>query len=66
MRPRTPKLALVSLLAAGLGASCTGGSTAPDPATGGYDVLGPDLEPFRSDFNARTDHVRAVLLVGPT
>ena len=31
-----------------------------------YAVLSSDLEPFRSDFNARTDHVRAVLLVGPT
>ncbi len=36
----------------------------PDPR--GYEVLGEDLEPFRSDFNAEVDHVRAVLLVGPT
>lgn len=31
-----------------------------------YAILGEDLEPFRSDFNARPGHVRAVLLVGPT
>jgi len=33
----------------------------------GYAVItGDDLEPFRSDFNANSDHVRLVLLVGPT
>lgn len=31
-----------------------------------YQVVDPDLEPFRSDFNAASDRVRAVLLVGPT
>ena len=39
-------------------------ATKADPR--GYAVLGQDLEPFRSEFNAKTDHVRAVLLVGPT
>lgn len=32
----------------------------------GYAVLDEDLEPLRADFNAKADHVRAVLLVGPT
>lgn len=31
-----------------------------------YERLDDDLEPFRSDFNEASDHVRAVLLVGPT
>jgi len=31
-----------------------------------YEALDERLEPFRSDFNAASDHVRAVLLVGPT
>jgi len=31
-----------------------------------YEQLDDDLEPFRSDFNEASDHVRAVLLVGPT
>lgn|GEM_PF-6385672 len=43
---------------------------APPPAAKtdprGYVVLDQNLEPFRSDFNAKADHVRAVLLVGPT
>ena len=32
----------------------------------GYATLEADLDPFRADFNAAQDHVRAVLLVGPT
>jgi hypothetical protein len=31
-----------------------------------YPQLDENLEPFRSDFNEASDHVRAVLLVGPT
>lgn len=31
-----------------------------------YERLDADLQPFRSSFNASSDHVRAVLLVGPT
>ncbi len=31
-----------------------------------YRVLATDLEPLRADFNRARDHVRAVLLVGPT
>ena len=31
-----------------------------------YEQLDDDLEPFRSNFNEALDHVRAVLLVGPT
>lgn len=31
-----------------------------------YAVIGGDLEPFRTAFNQASDHVRAVLLVGPT
>lgn len=31
-----------------------------------YVIVGEDLEPFRTNFNAASDHVRAVLLVGPT
>lgn len=31
-----------------------------------YEPLDADLEPFRSAFNGASDHVRAVLLVGPT
>ncbi len=29
-------------------------------------ILADDLEPFRSAFNADADHIRAVLLIGPT
>ena len=33
----------------------------------GYEVIAADdLEPFRSAFDANSDHVRLVLLVGPT
>jgi argininosuccinate synthase len=39
---------------------------AADSASTGYSLVGEDLERFRSDFNAAKDHVRAVLLVGPT
>lgn len=35
-------------------------------AAPGYELVGEDLEPFRSAFNAASDDVRAVLLVGPT
>ncbi len=31
-----------------------------------YERLDADLEPLRSAFNRASDHVRAVLLVGPT
>lgn len=31
-----------------------------------YPQLDENLEPFHSDFNEASDHVRAVLLVGPT
>lgn len=31
-----------------------------------YEPLDDRLEPFRSDFNEASSHVRAVLLVGPT
>lgn len=35
-------------------------------APSGHTVMGRDLEPLRSDFNAADGHVRAVLLVSPT
>lgn len=54
-------LSLVHAATAGVAPSS---AAKPDPR--GYAVLGSDLEPFRSDFNAKADDVRAVLLVGPT
>ena len=39
---------------------------AADSIDNGVALVGADFEPFRSDFNAAKDHVRAVLLVGPT
>jgi hypothetical protein len=55
-------LGAYGLLACGL-LAC--GSPARSAAPG-YEIVGKDLEPFRSAFNAASDHVRAVLLVGPT
>lgn len=64
---RTDMVILPVLLAAGLWGS-TGFSREGDAGTpdAGYEVLGEDLEPFRSAFNAASDRPRAVLLVGPT
>ncbi|MGH9382311.1 MAG: hypothetical protein ACRD2Z_17130 [Thermoanaerobaculia bacterium] len=49
------------LIAAAVSHAGVGGE---DPQ--GYQMLGGDLEPFRSAFNRASDHVRAVLLVAPT
>lgn len=71
MLHRKTGLALAALLAlvAGRcdgGGSATSGKTSEPGKPRPWAVLGADLEPFRSDFNARRDHVRAVLLVAPT
>ena len=39
---------------------------AAEKAATTYQVVSSELEPFRSAFNDASDHVRAVLLVGPT
>lgn len=52
----------LGLLACGLSA-CVGPAHSAAP---GYEIVGEDLEPFRSAFNAASEDVRAVLLVGPT
>jgi hypothetical protein len=56
-------LRLLTLVIAAVGVACSRGA---HPLPGDHRVLGADLEPLRSDFNAAVDHVRAVLLVGPT
>jgi hypothetical protein len=74
-RPRSARIvlwvsALLWLVAFLFVVGATAVGVAPPSAANtdprGYEVLGQDLEPFRSDFNAEPDHVRAVLLVGPT
>lgn len=67
MKRLESKLLLTGLLVAvvtACGVSCS--PSAARPGDLAYAVLGDDLEPFRSDFNASPDDVRAVLLVGPT
>lgn len=59
-------LTLVGLLLVGTTVVGVAPPSAANTGPRGYEVLGQDLEPFRSDFNAKADHVRAVLLVGPT
>ncbi len=49
---------LVAALPAGPGAEVV--------ASRDYEPLDDRLEPFLSDFNEASSHVRAVLLVGPT
>ncbi len=44
----------------------SGTSGSMDAAPDGYELVGADLEPFRSAFNGAAGDVRAVLLVGPT
>jgi hypothetical protein len=65
----TLTVAAVGGVALGFGwpsaAWCSRAASKPEES-GTYSVLGQDLEPFRSEFNAAPDHVRAVLLVGPT
>ncbi len=59
-------LALAALLAIG-GLIGWAGPWASAEDMEGYEViLANDLEPFRSEFNANSNHVRLVLLVGPT
>ena len=41
-------------------------SNTPNPEEWKIAHVAADLEPFRSAFNEASDHVRAVLLVGPT
>ena len=57
-------VALVLLVVAGLFGLVRSVASAPEEK--GYALVGADIEPFRSDFNAAKDRVRAVLLVGPT
>jgi hypothetical protein len=58
-------LLLAAVLGVGVifGISRVRADGAPEQA---YQRIGRDLEPFRADFNAVSDHVRVVLLVGPT
>ena len=62
MKSRRLQIALLCLLLAAIAVFAT---AKPKPDVG-YAVMSSDLEPFRWDFNAMSDHVRAVLLVSPT
>lgn len=59
------RLSVLIPLAASASLACASpaGSAVTAP---GYEIVGEDLELFRSAFNAASDDVRAVLLVGPT
>lgn len=68
-RARLPRVVLwtalaVWLLALLLNVADTTAVFAQEPKD--HAILDQRLEPFRSRFNAASDHVRAVLLVGPT
>ncbi len=59
-------LLLLVLLAVGGLVGWVTTSRAAEKAAATYQVVNSELEPFRSRFNDASDHVRAVLLVGPT
>ena len=63
---RTELIVLLTLVGVGGLVGWIGAGT-PASVEEGYTVIASDdLEPFRSSFNESSDHVRLVLLVGPT
>jgi hypothetical protein len=58
--------ALTLLLVTGGIVGLATGRAATDPAAEYQVIAADDLEPFRSAFNAHPDHIRLVLLIGPT
>lgn len=58
--------ALVVVVVVVLTAVLPAGPGAEVVASRDYEPLDDTLEPFLSDFNEASSHVRAVLLVGPT
>lgn len=63
MIPRRPTRFALAALAVLLAATVAAPSS---PEASDHRRIGADLEPLRSRFNQRADHVRAVLLVAPT
>lgn len=59
-------LILLTLVAVGGLVGWVATSLTGEKAPVSYQLVDFELEPFRSAFNGATDHVRVVLLVGPT
>ncbi len=59
-------LAVIVATLALVGLGRTLASSASQESELSYEIIDADLQPFRESFNAASEHLRAVLLVGPT
>ncbi len=63
---KTEFLLLLMLLGVGGLIGWVTTTLAAENAAATHQIVSSELEPFRSEFNGALDHVRVVLLVGPT